>query len=243
MQAAIFHGPKQELTIEGVDIDKPGPREVLVKTAASGVCHSDLHFVDGLYPFTAPAVLGHEAAGIVEEVGELVTQVAPGDHVIACLSAFCGNCEYCLTGHPSLCRSPEVRRTPDQPPKLTKEGTDEPIAQFANLFDDAGRLVAQHGGRRIWVEPVDEVEVAVAYAASDRPHEHLARGRLVDVYAFDREVLLWSVEDCCLHSELLSGKRSIQAIDAVRVNSLTAPTMAGDRESTTTIAFTCYRQT
>jgi len=69
MKAAMFHGPHQPLTIEEVDIDKPMGREVLVRTVASGVCHSDLHFVDGFYPFPTPAILGHEAAGIVEEVG------------------------------------------------------------------------------------------------------------------------------------------------------------------------------
>ncbi len=93
MKAAVFHGPHQPLSMEDVDIDKPLAREVLVRTVASGVCHSDLHFVDGHYPYPTPAVLGHEAAGIVEEVGELVTKFQPGDHVIACLSAFCGNCE------------------------------------------------------------------------------------------------------------------------------------------------------
>ena len=69
MKAAVFHGPHQPLTIEEVDIDKPIGREVLVRVVASGVCHSDLHFVDGYYPFPTPAILGHEAAGIVEEVG------------------------------------------------------------------------------------------------------------------------------------------------------------------------------
>jgi len=106
MKAAMFHGPHQDLTIEDVDIDKPMAREVLVRTAASGVCHSDLHFVDGKWPFPPPAVLGHEAAGIVEEVGEHVTYVQPGDHVIACLSVFCGHCDNCLTGHPNRCVNP-----------------------------------------------------------------------------------------------------------------------------------------
>src|SRR5207302_11185345 len=86
MKAAIFHGPHKPLTIENVDIDKPIGREVLVKVVASGVCHSDLHFVDGYYPFPTPAILGHEAAGIVEEVGLQVGEFKPGDHVIACLS-------------------------------------------------------------------------------------------------------------------------------------------------------------
>ena len=100
MKAAVFHGPQQPLTMEQVDIDKPMPREVVVRTVASGVCHSDLHFVDGLYPMAAPAILGHEAAGIVEAVGEQVTYVQPGDHVICCLSVFCGHCDQCTTGHP-----------------------------------------------------------------------------------------------------------------------------------------------
>src|SRR5204862_8367407 len=79
MKAAVFHGPHQPLTIEDVDVDKPAGREVLVRVVASGVCHSDLHFVDGYYPFPTPAILGHEAAGIVEAVGLQVSEFKPGD--------------------------------------------------------------------------------------------------------------------------------------------------------------------
>ena len=110
MKAAVFHGPHQPLTIEDVDIDQPMAHEVLVRTVASGVCHSDLHFIEGYYPFPAPAILGHEAAGIVEAVGPTVTEFKPGDHVIACLSVFCGHCEYCLTGRTHLCQRGPVRR-------------------------------------------------------------------------------------------------------------------------------------
>ncbi len=131
VKAAIFHGPHQDLTIEDVEIDKPMAREVLVRVVASGVCHSDLHFIEGLYQFPAPAILGHEAAGVVEEVGDQVTDFKAGDHVIACLSVFCGNCDYCLTGQTHLCQSPAVRRSRDDPPKLTWNG--EPVRQFANL--------------------------------------------------------------------------------------------------------------
>ncbi|MCI0789097.1 MAG: alcohol dehydrogenase catalytic domain-containing protein, partial [Chloroflexi bacterium] len=98
MKAAVLHEVNQPLQIEEVDIASPGPREVLVRTRASGVCHSDLHFVEGLYAITMPAVLGHEAAGTVEAVGSLVDYVAPGDRVICCLSVFCGHCERCTTG-------------------------------------------------------------------------------------------------------------------------------------------------
>ena len=77
MKAAMFHGPNQSLTIEDVDIDNPIEREVLVRVVASGVCHSDLHFVDGYYSIPAPAILGHEAAGIVEAVGPQVEEFKP----------------------------------------------------------------------------------------------------------------------------------------------------------------------
>ncbi len=139
MKAAIFHGPQQELTIEDVEVDEPLDREVLVSVSYSGVCHSDLHFVDGLYAFPAPAILGHEAAGIVEAVGSQVTDFAPGDHVIACLSVFCGNCDYCLTGQTHLCQNPETRRSPDQPPKYTWQGN--PVNQFANLSSYAEKML------------------------------------------------------------------------------------------------------
>ena len=141
MKAAIFHGAHQQLTIEELELDKPMAREIIVKTAATGGCHSDLHFVDGLYPFPSPAVLGHEAAGVVEEVGELVNYVKPGDHVIACLSVFCGNCEQCLTGHPNLCRDPSTRRAPSDPPKLTFAGKGTPVNQFANISSFAERML------------------------------------------------------------------------------------------------------
>jgi S-(hydroxymethyl)glutathione dehydrogenase/alcohol dehydrogenase len=139
MKAAVFHGANQPLVIEDVDIDKPKAREVVVKTVASGVCHSDLHFVDGFYGHPAPAVLGHEAAGIVEDVGELVTYVKPGDHVIACLSVFCGHCDQCLSGHPSLCSNPETKRAPTEAPRLSQKG--EIVHQFINISSYAEKML------------------------------------------------------------------------------------------------------
>lgn len=139
MKAAVFHGANQPLTIEEIEIDEPMPREVVVKTMATGVCHSDLHFVDGYYPMAAPTILGHEGAGIVESVGSMVTQFKPGDHVIACLSVFCGSCERCLGGESFLCRSPEVRRGPGDRPKYTWNGN--PVNQFANLSTYAEKML------------------------------------------------------------------------------------------------------
>ena len=139
MKAAIFHGPHEPLTIEDVEIDAPMAREILVRTVASGVCHSDLHFVEGLYPMPAPAILGHEAAGIVEAVGEHVSYVKPGDHVIACLSVFCGACEQCMTGHPNRCTSLDNARPPSVPPKLSQSGTT--VHQFANISSYAEKML------------------------------------------------------------------------------------------------------
>ncbi len=85
MKAAVFREVKEPLTIEEIDLASPGPGEVVVKTSAAGVCHSDLHFIEGLYPIGTPIVLGHESSGIVEEVGAGVKHVVPGDHVITCL--------------------------------------------------------------------------------------------------------------------------------------------------------------
>ena len=84
MKAAVLHAPNQPLTIEDVEIDKPGRREVLIRTAVAGLCHSDLHFIEGKYPWPVPAVLGHESAGIVEAVGErrhLREAGRPRDHL------------------------------------------------------------------------------------------------------------------------------------------------------------------
>jgi S-(hydroxymethyl)glutathione dehydrogenase/alcohol dehydrogenase len=143
MKAAVLREINKPLEIEDIQYGNPAPREVLIRTVAAGVCHSDLHFQNGSYPYPLPAVLGHESAGVVEAVGSDVTYVKPGDHVITCLSAFCGHCESCLTGHMSLCQEPELQRAPDQPSRLARG--DENIAQFLNLSSFAEyMLVHEH---------------------------------------------------------------------------------------------------
>jgi S-(hydroxymethyl)glutathione dehydrogenase/alcohol dehydrogenase len=87
----------------------------------------------------APAVLGHESAGVVERVGSAVDYVEPGDHVITCLSVFCGYCEHCLSGHPARCGGRVTQRGPDEPPRLTLDG--QPVQQFANLSSFAEKML------------------------------------------------------------------------------------------------------
>ncbi|MCK9487066.1 MAG: Zn-dependent alcohol dehydrogenase [Dehalococcoidia bacterium] len=143
MKAAVFHAANEPLTIEQLEIAEPEGFEVRVRTVASGVCHSDLHFVDGFYQMKTPAVLGHEAAGVVEAVGPLVTEFQPGDHVIACLSTFCGKCERCLEGQTHLCTN-KPQRSPDQPPALTWNG--DPVGQGFRVASYAEQMLIHENG-------------------------------------------------------------------------------------------------
>jgi S-(hydroxymethyl)glutathione dehydrogenase/alcohol dehydrogenase len=141
IDAAVFRKTHEPLTIESVEIDKPWGREVLVRTAATGVCHSDLHVVDGQgrWPLDRPIVLGHEGAGVVEAVGADVTTLRPGDHVVACLSGFCGSCGQCLSGHPNLCVGGLVGRPDTAAPRLSQRG--EPLRQFIGISSYAERML------------------------------------------------------------------------------------------------------
>ncbi|MCY3781336.1 MAG: Zn-dependent alcohol dehydrogenase [Chloroflexi bacterium] len=103
MQAAILTEAHSPFKIETVDIDLPKAGEVLVKMAATGVCHSDWHLVAGKAPFPAPIILGHEGAGIVEAVGVGVSRVKRGDHVTLNWKACCGDCFYCQQDQPAIC--------------------------------------------------------------------------------------------------------------------------------------------
>jgi S-(hydroxymethyl)glutathione dehydrogenase/alcohol dehydrogenase len=129
------------LELEEVTIDDPGPGEVLLKTVATGICHSDLHVIEGGLPVPPPCILGHEPAGIVEAVGEGVTDFAPGDHVIGCLSSFCGVCKFCTQGRPYLCPTQFVGRPPDAKPRLA-DADGKPLGQFANLSSFAEKMLA-----------------------------------------------------------------------------------------------------
>ena len=132
MKAAVLHAPNQPLTIEDVALEKPKAREVLLRTAFAGLCHSDLHFMEGLYPTPTPCVLGHESAAVVEAVGEGVSYVRTGDHVITCLSVFCGTCPQCVTGHPNLCENTDVKMAPGAARRMTWKGRQH-MNQFLNL--------------------------------------------------------------------------------------------------------------
>jgi S-(hydroxymethyl)glutathione dehydrogenase / alcohol dehydrogenase len=137
VKAAVLHETKTPLQIEEVVVAKPAAHEVLIRTQAVGVCRSDLHFVDGTYPTPLPAIPGHEAAGVVEAVGSEVRTVKVGDHVVTCLSAFCGHCEFCVTGRMFLCIDQSTKRAKSAPPRLSFKGSrwrpGKPVNQMLNL--------------------------------------------------------------------------------------------------------------
>ena len=139
MKAAVMYEVNKPLVIEDVEVTKPGPHEVLVRTAFAGLCHSDLHFIEGLYPHPLPVVLGHESAGIVEAVGSEVHYVEKGDHVITCLSVFCGTCENCNSGRPVLCLDTEVKTLPGQVKRLSMKGSH--VNTFTNLSSHAEMML------------------------------------------------------------------------------------------------------
>ncbi len=160
MKAAVLIEAGKPLQIEQVNISNPGPHEVLIRTAACGLCHSDLHFIEGTYPHPLPAIPGHEAAGIVEAVGNEVRTVKVGDAVVTCLSAFCGHCEYCVTGRMSLCLGGETRRKPGEAPRLTRPDGSM-VNQMLNLSAYAEMmLVHEHACVAIDPEmPLDKASV------------------------------------------------------------------------------------
>lgn len=132
-KAAVAWGPSEPLSVETIDVALPKAGEVLIRVVASGVCHTDAFTLSGDDPEGIfPAVLGHEGGGIVEMVGEGVTSVEPGDHVIPLYTAECGKCKFCLSGKTNLCQA--VRETqgkglmPDGTTRFSKDG--EPIYHY-----------------------------------------------------------------------------------------------------------------
>jgi S-(hydroxymethyl)glutathione dehydrogenase/alcohol dehydrogenase len=140
MKAAVMRAVGEPLTIEDVDIAEPGPFEVRIRVAAAGLCHTDLRFMEGSYPLPLPAVLGHESAGIVEAVGERVTDVSPGDHVVTSLSVFCGSCYQCSRGYQYMCENKKAtQRSSEETPRLSVGGG--PAHQFLDLASFAEHML------------------------------------------------------------------------------------------------------
>jgi S-(hydroxymethyl)glutathione dehydrogenase/alcohol dehydrogenase len=133
MRAAVLEEFGAPLVLRDVELAGPGPGEVLVALAACGICHTDMYTASGVDPSGyAPTVLGHEGAGVVEEVGEGVTMVAPGDHVVTLFSPQCGECVHCRSSRTNLCLAIREQQNlgylPDGTTRLSLDG--EPLRHF-----------------------------------------------------------------------------------------------------------------
>jgi S-(hydroxymethyl)glutathione dehydrogenase/alcohol dehydrogenase len=131
MRAGVLIQPSAPIQIDEVEIASPVGHEVLVRTAATGLCHSDLLFATGAWPHPVPTILGHEVAGVVEAIGPDVVRISVGDHVVGCSGAPCYSCRYCETGRPTICPNRQPGRSADEPPRLSLRG--QPVHQFAQL--------------------------------------------------------------------------------------------------------------
>lgn len=159
MRGAVLHTSPGELVVENLTVDKPNANEVLISTTHAGLCHSDLHFMDGHWPVAQSMVMGHESAGVVAAVGEDVTYVKPGDHVITCVSMWCGVCRTCLQGKPYLCLDADSMRSGRPTPSLR--------------FDD-GRGCTAFAGLGSFAEELLVHERAVVKIRDDMPLDRAA---------------------------------------------------------------------
>jgi S-(hydroxymethyl)glutathione dehydrogenase/alcohol dehydrogenase len=148
-----------EISVEEVTLDPPKAGEVKIKMAATGVCHSDLSVINGTIPMGLPVVLGHEGAGVIEEVGEGVSCVKPGDHVITTFVPMCGECFHCLRGEPYLCTAiPPTGRMRDGTSRLHLG--DQELGAFTSLGNMAEYVVCPD----ICIVPIDK-EIPLKTAA------------------------------------------------------------------------------
>src|SRR5215216_1022886 len=161
IRAAVLEEFANPLVVQDVELQGPGPGEVLVRLAACGVCHTDLYTASGADPSGyAPTVLGHEGSGVVEEVGEAVTSVGPGDHVVTLFSPQCRDCVHCRSDRTNLCLAIREQQNkgylPDGTTRLARDG--EPVRHFM--------------GTSTFAEYTVMPEIALAKVNPEAPLEH-----------------------------------------------------------------------
>ncbi|HET7580040.1 MAG TPA: Zn-dependent alcohol dehydrogenase [Bacillales bacterium] len=159
MRAAVLHNYGERLKVEEVELESPKIGEVRVQIKAAGICHSDLHVMNADLPLPLPMVLGHEGAGVVDAVGEGVTRVKPGDHVVLNWVPECGECFYCRSGRPDMC---------EEALKLSASGT---MADGTTRFQVDGKRVHQFNQTGTFAEYTVVPESGAVPVREDVPFE------------------------------------------------------------------------
>jgi S-(hydroxymethyl)glutathione dehydrogenase/alcohol dehydrogenase len=142
MRAAVLHEPDKPMTVQEVQLREPEYGEVLIRTASVGVCGTDLHFARGLFPYSTPMVLGHEASGIVEQVGEGVTGFHVGDRILVCDQMPCGQCGACVSGRMVYCTDTSAKQR--QRTRLRLDG--RPFRQYLGVSAIAELMLVDAAG-------------------------------------------------------------------------------------------------
>jgi S-(hydroxymethyl)mycothiol dehydrogenase len=207
VRGVVARGAKQPVSVETIVVPDPGPGEVVVQVQACGVCHTDLHYREGGISDDFPFLLGHEAAGIVETVGDRVTEVAPGDFVVLNWRAVCGECRACRRGEPWYCFA-----THNAKQKMTLEdGTELSPALGIGAFADK-TLVAAGQATKVNAEARPEAAgllgcgVMAGFGAATFTG-HVSRGDTVAVFGCG------GVGDAAIAASRLAGARTIIAVD------------------------------
>jgi len=206
VRAVVARAKGEPVTVETIEVPDPGPGEVLVSVQACGVCHTDLHYREGAINDEFPFLLGHEASGIVEEVGGGVTDVAPGDFVILNWRAVCGQCRSCRRGRPWYCFA-----THNATQKMTLDGIELSPALGIGAFAEKTLV---HAGQATKVDPAARPEVAglvgcgvMAGLGAAMNTGNVGRGDSVAVFGCG------GVGDAAIAGSSLAGAHTIIAVD------------------------------
>ena len=206
VRAVVARAKGEPVTVETIEVPDPGPGEVLVSVQACGVCHTDLHYREGAINDEFPFLLGHEASGIVEEVGDGITDVAPGDFVILNWRAVCGQCRSCRRGRPWYCFA-----THNATQKMTLDGVELSPALGIGAFAEKTLV---HAGQATKVDPSARPEVAglvgcgvMAGLGAAMNTGNVGRGDSVAVFGCG------GVGDAAIAGSSLAGAHTIIAVD------------------------------
>jgi S-(hydroxymethyl)glutathione dehydrogenase/alcohol dehydrogenase len=212
MKAAVLFDGSGTFFLDDLVLDSPEPNEVIVDVKAAGLCHSDLHFLRAELPVPLPAVLGHEGAGIVREVGRDVTYVSPGDHVVAFSAGHCGRCEWCYSGRHTLCQQGGLQRPPDARPRLSLDDG-RPVFQFTNLATFAESLLVHENSLVRIADEVPLDRAAVVGCAVPTGVGAVIRTAGVPAGASVAVIGCGGIGLNCIQGAVLAGARRIIGID------------------------------